>query len=887
MNNLSITLPKYLKDYQEPNYFIDKVELTFVVNYATQQVVVTNQAYYSKNNATSNNSLTLDGEAQLNSIMINDNNLNSNQYQLNKDSLLLDNLPNQFSLTINTTIFPWQNKTCMGLYESRNNLLTQCEAEGFRKITYYQDRPDVMSIFTVNIVSSDDKYNAILSNGNLISDVSENGTRKVTWHDPFKKPSYLFALVIANLASISGNYKTRSGKDVLLEIYAEPKHLEYLGYALESVKRAMQWDEERFNLEYDLERYMIVATSDFNMGAMENKGLNIFNTKYVLASPTTATDNDLIKIEAVIGHEYFHNWTGNRVTCKNWFQLSLKEGLTVFRDQEFTADLHGRGVKRIDDVKALRKMQFPEDAGPLAHSVRPASYVVMDNFYSMTVYEKGAEVVRMYQTILGRDGFNRGMSRYFERHDGQAVTCDDFCHAMFDDNNQIDLQQFMLWYSQAGTPEVKVSDNYNSSTCEYTLHFTQHIPDTPNQINKKPHLIPVKIGLLDSNGHDLLNVTITQGLYIKRDNELVLLLNDYSNSFTFAGVKVKPTPSLLREFSAPVKLEYNYNEAQRLLIINNDSDEFNRFEHLQQFFSTQIKTTYNNMLQGVTPTLDKQLVGALSNLLNNPNLDCNYRALLLSVPNFSEMYSEFSNLDPALLAKAITHAEQQIGELLFDSLVENYNLNLDKTYTFSNSGRRRLKNAALYFIIRTLNHKLDNPNSLQLIETMALGQFRNADNMTDTLAVMLAVNDTNNEIRDIIFNEFYHKWQDNELVMDKWFALQAVSNYVTIEKLNRLLVDKTFIATNPNKIYALLVSFTSNGAVFNSEAGYSFVADQIIAIDKFNPSVASRLVKGFSQVGKMNSNYKNMAKAALQRITNNATCSSNVLEIAGKILQVL
>jgi len=883
----NVPTPKYLKDYQEPNYWVDNVELTFVVDYDKQQVVVSNKAQYRKNAAKQENSLLLDGEAQLDSISIDGNSLNSSQYQLTKDALVLNNLPDEFSLIITTTVHAWQNKTCMGLYASRDNLITQCEAEGFRKITYYQDRPDVMSIFTVHIVCNHNRYNAILSNGNLISDNTEDGTRKVTWHDPFKKPSYLFALVIANLASISSNYTTLSGKNVLLEIYAEKKYHDYLGYALESVKRAMRWDEERFNLEYDLERYMIVATSDFNMGAMENKGLNIFNTKYVLASPDTSTDSDMIKIEAVIGHEYFHNWTGNRVTCKNWFQLSLKEGLTVFRDQEFTADLHGRSVKRIDDVKALRKMQFPEDAGPLAHSVRPESYMVMDNFYSMTVYEKGAEVVRMYQTILGRDGFNRGMALYFKRHDGYAVTCDDFCQAMADAND-INLEQFMLWYSQAGTPQVKVSDEYNASSGEYKIHFTQHIPDTPNQVNKQPHLIPIKIGLLDSNGHDLLDVKVVHGRHIQRTNELILLLDNVQNSFSFANIKAKPTLSLLREFSAPIKLEYNYTNAQRLLIINNDSDEFNRFEHLQQFFSAQIKAIYNDMLGGeAKPSIDKQLILALGNLLNNPNLDTNYRAVLFSVPNFSEMYSEFSSLNPDILAQAIIYLEQEIGEQLFDSLVEHYNLNLDKTYKFANHGRRRLKNVALYFIIRALNRKLDNSHSLQLIETMALGQFHNADNMTDAMAVMLAVNDTKSEIRNIVFHEFYQKWQDNELVMDKWFALQAVSSLTNIELLNRLLVDKTFIATNPNKIYALLVSFTSNGKVFNTDAGYAFVAEQIIAIDKFNPSVASRLVKGFSQVGKMNGNYKKMAKAALQRITANAACSDNVLEITSKILQVL
>lgn len=878
--------PKYLKDYKEPSYWVKTIDLTFEVLDAEKKVLVKSVTHYTKNHNTNQNKLELDGESQLSSISLNERTLNSSEYTLNNNKLTLSNIPDEFTLTVQTIVLPWQNKSYMGLYESRGNILTQCEAEGFRHITYYQDRPDVMAIYTVTIIANKNNFNSMLSNGNLIKEYINGDIRTVTWHDPFKKPCYLFAVVVANLEFITDNYITKSGRKVCLEVYAQPQYLQNLQHAMDSLKRSMKWDENRFNLEYDLDRYMIVATSDFNMGAMENKGLNIFNTKYVLANQHTTTDTDYILIEAVIGHEYFHNWTGNRVTCKNWFQLSLKEGLTVFREQEFTADMHGHSVKRIEDVANLRRRQFPEDNGALAHSVRPESYLAMDNFYTMTVYEKGAEVVRMYQTILGKNGFNKGMKLYFERHDGYAVTCDDFCKAMADANN-FDLSQFMLWYSQAGTPIVTASDSYNPTTHEYILEFTQTIPDTPEQTNKKAHLIPIKIGLLDGGGYDLINFEITQGRYVKHDNGLVLLLDNNQNKFIFKNVVTRPTPSLLREFSAPIVLNYNYTEAQRMLIINHDADEFNRFEHLQQIFVQQIQANYNLILDNKTPTISSNFNKALSSLLNNPNLNPSFIALTFTLPSFAQMLTTLENVNPTALAKAITFVEQEIGEQLFDSFMEIYNLNLTMRYSFNDHGKRALKNIALFYIIRALNRKLDNDHSLQLIETLALGQFHNADNMTDEIAVLSAINNTNSEIRATIFNEFYQKWQNNELVMDKWFALNAASRLTNTDYLNRLLVDKAFISTNPNKIYALLNTFTTNGEKFNTDSGYSFITEQIIAIDKFNPQVASRLVTGFSQVGNMKNSYKSMAKTSLSQILGQNKLSNNVLELASKIINDL
>ena len=901
--------PHYLKDYTEPNYWVSTVNLTFEIDDNSQVVYVDNVTKYHKNINKIDNILELDGDTKLISVKVNDVFITEDKYTLENNILTLKNLPSEFILSIKNEVYPWQNKTCMGLYETRGDLMTQCEAHGFRNITYYQDRPDVMGIFTVNIRTHANKYTTILSNGNQISQNINNGMRETVWHDPFKKPSYLFALVIGNLSKITSQYVTRSHREVLLEVYAHESHLDHLNHAMQSIKNAMRWDEDRFSLEYDLDRYMVVASSDFNMGAMENKGLNIFNTKYVLASPDTATDTDYMNVEAVIGHEYFHNWTGNRVTCKNWFQLSLKEGLTVFRDQEFSADLHNRTIQRIKNVKTLRRAQFPEDAGPLAHPVQPQSYIVMDNFYSVTVYEKGAEVVRMYQTILGKGGFERGLALYLQRHDGQAVTVEDFKNSMMDANN-FDLSQFMLWYSQAGTPHIHVTDEYNFACEEYTLHFTQMIPNTPDNKtgdSKKPHLIPIKIGFLDGSGYAMDKFQITTGRYIWRahddknetfscnntknqdknqdnQNDIILLLDDAHNKFTFSGIKTKPTPSLLQEFSAPVKLHYPYTLSQHMLIINHDYDEFNRFEHLQILFINQIINIYHALLKNEEPVFDKQLTRTLQSIVNNVNLSPEFRALMLTIPTFSDMITEIENIHPVHLTHAIQFVISSIGEEIFDSLLEQYNLNLDTKYSFNNHGRRAFKNSALFYLIHAMNKKLPNNHTLQLIETLSLGQLHNSDNMTDTLGVLTAINNTPNEIRHTIFDEFYNKWHDNELVMDKWFMLQATSSLVNISQLNKLMVDKAFIATNPNKIYALLMSFTTNSGVFHTPDGYSFIIDQIIAIDKFNPTVAARLMSGFNQIAQLNDNYKQTAKDMLQKVIKHSGISDNILELVEKII---
>ncbi len=890
MSNKNI---KYLKDYIPTDYLVDTIELTFIVN-DNKTVEVINISKYYKNPKTTTRNLVLNGEAKLLSATLDSRSLTVDNYQQTNDTLSLNDLPNEFTLSITTLLYPYENKTCMGLYASDNNLITQCEPEGFRMITYYQDRPDVLTTFSTTIIYEDGAFNTVLSNGNRVlanTDIlnkhpkfSSKTHKVVKWHDPFKKPSYLFALIIGNLHLLEDTYTTKSGRQVALEIYTDNQaNLNRSKHAMESLKTAMKWDENRFNLEYDLDNYMIVATNDFNMGAMENKGLNVFNAKYILADKDTATDNDFIMIEAVIGHEYFHNWTGNRITCRDWFQLSLKEGLTVFRDHEFTSDLNNRGVQRISNVKQLRQSQFPVDAGPLAHSVRPESYMEINNFYTTTIYEKGSEVVRMYQTILGIDGFQKGLALYINRHDGTAATCEDFYQSMMDAND-IELSQFMLWYKQAGTPIVNVFGSYKNN--EYTLSFEQIIPDTTMQSNKQAMLIPIKIALIDSSGHELTNITPQNGKYINHKDGLVLLLTDTHNTFIFKDIKSPPIPSLLRGFSAPIKLNFKYTDNERFHLVNHDNDEFNRFEQLQTLIRNYILDLYNKISNRNNDTIiDNKFWLSCTNLLNNINLAPEFRAIVLQLPTFGELLPSIKDANPKILAKAINTFAVLVGENLFDSWMEVYNLNLSLSnkYNFRDSGRRSLKNIALFYIIKALSVKLNNPNSLQLIETLVLGQYHNSHNMTDSFAVLSATRDLDSEIRNLVLNEFYNKWNSNELVIDKWFTIQAMSSLVNTDILNKLMVDQAFIATNPNKIYALLRSFTQNGLKFNTEDGYSFIADKIIIIDKFNPHVASVIAQGFGSVTYLESDYRKYARTALNNILAQENISASVYEIVTKI----
>lgn len=877
----------YLKDYTKPNYLVSDTNLEFIIN-PDQSVCVTSKTNYYKNPTKSDfaNTLELNGSAFLISVALDGKTLKDGQFSHRNDLLTLDNLADEFNLTIITTIKPYENKSCMGLYESNKNLFTQCEPQGFRKITFYQDRPDVLATFTTTIVDTTNQYKVMLSNGNkLAQNTNDQGQHVVTWHDPFPKPSYLFALFAGNLSVLKDNFVTKSKRKVNLEVYVEKHDLAQAQHAMDSLKRAMKWDEDRFNLEYDLDTYMIVATSDFNMGAMENKGLNIFNTKYVLADKDSATDTDFINVELVVGHEYFHNWTGNRVTCRDWFQLSLKEGLTVFRDHEFTADLHNRGVKRISDVSNLRASQFPVDAGALAHCVRPESYLEINNFYTSTIYEKGAEVVRMYQAILGYDGFKQGLALYLLRHDGSAATCEDFCQAMMD-ANQFDLSQFMLWYSQAGTPHVKAHATYDARAQTYTLNFTQSIPDTPGQTNKKPMLIPIKTALFTKDGQQIDNLKLENGRYVSHQMEVVLLLDSETNSFTFKNIKTMPIPSLLREFSAPIKLDFDYSISDHLTLATCDSDEFNRFESLREIFIEKICYLYNNF--GKENPIDESFWQSISKILNDPKLDPQFASVAFHLPNFNEMLTEIGkDINPKVLTLAIKQFGQMLGDKLFDSWMEIYNLNLTMPYKFDDLGKRALKNTALSYMMKALAPKIDNPHTLQLIETLVLGQYDNADNMTDVIAVLNSINNLDIGLREEILDKFYKKWNTNPLVMDKWLAIQAISQLVNVEKISHLMMNKVFVATNPNKIYALLRSFTSNGLVFNSANGYQFIAEQIIGISKFNPQVASLLASGFNQVTYLSKNYQDTAHGILKQILEVPNLCNDVYEIVSKTVKSL
>lgn len=858
---------KYLKDYQATSYLVDTIDLKFEIKDAF--VIVTSKTKYQQNGAS--NSLELSGSAELKSVIIDGN--EQTDYKLADDKLSLNNLPPSFTLEIVTHVDAFNNKSCMGLYASNGNLFTQCEPEGFRKITYYLDRPDVMAKFTTTIIGDKDLYPVLLSNGNKISEKTlANNQIEVIWEDPYKKPSYLFALVAGKFAFIDDTFTTKSGRKVKLEVYSEAESINQCQHCLESLKRAMEWDEKRFNLEYDLDVYMIVASGDFNMGAMENKGLNIFNTKYVLAESKTATDTDFIYVEAVVGHEYFHNWTGNRVTCRDWFQLSLKEGLTVFRDQEFTADLHSRTVKRIQDVKNLRQMQFTEDASPLSHPVRPESYMEINNFYTMTVYEKGAEVVRMYQTILGKEGFNHGLALYFARHDGYAVTCEDFCKAMAD-ANKIDLSQFMLWYSQSGTPHLSISDHYNEETKEYSITFKQSIPNNPTA---KAMLIPVSIGLILENGKNIIP-DIKSYNSIIRDNEVILLLNEAENTFIFSGISEKPTPSILRGFSAPVIINYAYNENQLYTLARHDNDSFNRWEALQSIYKTEINRIYHSEAPEKLE-INQNITKIISELLNNATIDPALKALSINLPAFAELSISYPNTDVKKLVESIKRLKSIIANELEAQLLAVYKDNQTVSYDFKDAGKRALKNTLLGYLMQS-------SNADKYVELVA-AQYKNADNMTDKIGALSAINDNDSPVRHQLLDNFAQEYANYPLVMDKWFSLQSQSQLPdTIDNVANLLNHASFDKENPNKLYSLVRAFTANPIYFNTDAGYNFIAEEIIRIDSFNPGVSGRIANGFSSIANYESKYQTLVKPQLQKIMAKENLSRDVYEIISKTLQ--
>ncbi len=870
----------YRKDYTVPSYLVETVELGFDLDPA--RTIVANRLTLRRNPGSAQREIELYGEdIELVALRLNGRTLAEGDYALDGKLLRIANAPEQVVLEIETLCVPEQNTTLSGLYVSNGNFFTQCEAEGFRRITFFPDRPDVMAKYTVMLRADKERYPVLLSNGNLVEEGDlEDGRHYAKWEDPFPKPSYLFALVAARLVRQEETIRLADGRDALLQVWVEEGNLDKTDYAMQSLKNSIRWDEERWGLELDLDRFMIVATSDFNMGAMENKGLNIFNTKFVLANPRVATDIDFQGIEAVVGHEYFHNWTGNRVTCRDWFQLSLKEGLTVFRDQEFSADMigteTGRAISRIDQVRTLRQAQFPEDAGPMAHPVRPDSYVEINNFYTVTVYEKGAEVVRMYQTLLGREVFRKGMDLYFERHDGQAVECDDFRRAMADASGR-DLGQFERWYSQAGTPLLRAETRYDEQAGTYTLKLSQSCPPTPGQPEKLPFHIPVAVGLLAADGRDLPLTIDGEDL----GTTAVLELTEAEQSFVFTGVREQPTPSLLRNFSAPVILQYGYSDADLLHLFSHDSDPVNRWEAGQRLAMGRLLKLTGEAAAGSRLDLDDTFVEAMRKMLVDESLDPGFREQALLLPSETMIAEQLQDVDPLAVHMARQFVRADIGTRLREELLAQYEANQtpgEYSPDAASAGRRALKNLALSYLTAA-----PDAHSLALAEH----QFDEATNMTDRVAALGALVHARADSAVPALERFYDEFQDEALVVDKWFALQASAATTNVGAVRALMTHPAFSLRNPNRARSLVSTFcVANPVQFHAPdgSGYRFWAEQVIALDALNPQVASRLARAMDRWRRYAPALRVHMEAALRQVAGVGKLSNDVREVVGKAL---
>lgn len=873
--------PIYLKDYRTPAYLVENIDLVFELDGEKTRVTSVQSIRLNPDRQGSSEPLILFGrELLLEQLTLDGRLLSSEDYTLDDEQLCIESVPESFTLEVITNIAPASNTSLEGLYLSSGNFCTQCEAQGFRKITYYPDRPDVMAKFTTRIVADKAVYPVLLSNGNLLEQGDLDGGRHYAlWEDPFPKPSYLFALVAGDLVCIEDRYATMSGRDVLLQIYVESRNKDYCDHAMESLKKSMDWDEEVFGLEYDLDRYMIVAVDDFNMGAMENKGLNVFNSKYVLAHSETATDSDFLAVEEVIGHEYFHNWTGNRVTCRDWFQLSLKEGLTVFRDQEFSADMNSAAVKRIDDVRVLRQSQFPEDAGPMAHPVRPASYVEINNFYTVTVYNKGGEVIRMLQTLLGREKFVQGVQLYLQRHDGQAVTTDDFVKAM-EDAGKVDLQQFRRWYDQAGTPKVAVEQEYDAEKNTLTLHLSQECSATPGQQEKLPFHIPLTVGLLDSRGKDM--PLPLEGEVKAGETTRVLELTEAQQSFRLEGIEEEPVLSLLRNFSAPVQLKSNDSSNVLAFRLAHDSDPFNRWEAGQLLAQQEMLRLLEAYRQGDIAALSPKFVDAWRKALADRSADKSLLSQLLILPGELYLAEQVDEIDPEAIRQVRNRARRQLAMESQALLLERYQeCGSEGDYSLEPEevGRRSLRSFCLGSLMLLEEQDVDR---------LCLEQYRLADNMTDRMAAFSCVADSQMEKRQEILDDFYSQWQAHPLVIDKWFMLQAMSHRETVfEEVNSLLQHPAFTLKNPNRVRSLLGVFAGgNLAGFHRAdgAGYRLLADQILKLDASNPQVAARLAGPFSRWKRLEPNRRELMRAQLERMQGEKL-SRDLYEIVSKSLK--
>ena len=875
----------YLKDYQPPAYWIEKTDLNFDLH--EDYALVTASLELRRNaDRGADAELKLHGQKlELLEVAIDDRVLSADEYSVSPDFLTIPSVPESFVLRCKTRIKPQENTSLEGLYKSRTMFCTQCEAEGFRKITYYMDRPDVMSVFTVHIEADAERYPVLLSNGNKIEAVpADNGRHRVSWHDPFPKPAYLFALVAGDLSHIEDQFHTCNGKDVCLRIYVEPKDIDKCDHAMTSLKRSMRWDEDTFGREYDLELFNIVAVDDFNMGAMENKSLNIFNSSCILATPETTTDAGFEKVDAIVAHEYFHNWSGNRVTCRDWFQLSLKEGFTVFRDAEYSSDVGSRTVKRIEDVSILRTVQFAEDAGPMAHPIRPDSFIEISNFYTVTVYEKGAEVVRMIHTLLGAENFRKGSDLYFDRHDGQAVTCEEFVKAM-EDASGVDLGQFRNWYSQAGTPTLSVRDSYDENAETYTLQVEQSCPATPGQEDKLPFVIPLAMGLLGDAGNLPLKVQGQDTDFETSDNtHQVLIIDKPSQSFVFEGVKEKPVPSLLRGFSAPVRLDYNFSAQNLYALMSRDGDGFVRWDSAQQLAVHVIGEVQAQLKAGEAVQGDPLLPQAFGNLLRDESLEPAMVADMLVLP--SENYlAELASHRGGADVESIHNARNAVRTVIADAQEELFEktyhrLESDQAYSADadQMGARSLRNAALDYLCSTGGLHLD----------LARSQFDSAHNMTDRMAALRAVAFYGSEQqRAAVLNDFYQLFKDETLVINQWFALQAsIPGENGLARVQSLMQHSDFDINNPNKARSLIGVFAANNPVnFHSidGAGYQFLADMVLKLDAINPQIASRLLGPLTKWQNF-AGRAELMRAQLQRLADSPDLSPDVFEVVNKSL---
>ena len=905
----------YLKDYRPPQFLIDTVDLH--IDLAEEWTTVKAKLNFSRNPASSENSktLVLNGQKmELMAVILDKVELKQDQYQVDESQLTINDVPEKFVLSTEVRIQPQNNTELEGLYKSSKLFCTQCESEGFRKITYFLDRPDVMSLYSTTISADPQLYPVMLSNGNLLdSGKLTDGRHWVKWEDPFPKPAYLFALVAGDLLHIEDSFRTSSGREVKLQIYVEAENIEFCDHAMRSLKESMRWDEERFGREYDLDLFMIVAVNDFNMGAMENKGLNIFNSKLILASQETATDTDFYNIQGVVGHEYFHNWSGNRVTCRDWFQLSLKEGVTVFRDQEFSSDLNSRAVQRIADADRLRVHQFPEDAGPMSHPIRPDSYMEINNFYTMTVYEKGAEVVRMIYTLLGRENFRKGTDLYFDRHDGQAVTCDNFVAAM-EDANGVDLQQFRRWYGQSGTPELHIRGSHDPEAKTYSLTVRQSCPDTAGQkgfgaekskndehekqtapveiqnskqnahhsFQKQPFHIPLALGLLAADG-DTLPLKLTGCTAEKNQDTIILELRKQSETFVFENIPAAPVPSLLRGFSAPVKLLFDYSIADLAFLLANDTDEFNRWETGQQLM-IRISLEQIQRFQNHEPfNLPSELENAFRSLLNQTQeSDSALLALALSFPNEPYLGEFMDVIDVDAIHETRTFLRKELAQKLQPEFKKTY-LEFQEEGAFKidqhSMGRRSLKNVCLSYL-----SELGSLDIRKLTQT----QFRKNENMTDVAGALGVLTHLDCPERETAFSEFEKMWRKNTVVMDKWFALQAISCLPkTLDHVRKLTSHSAYEENNPNKIRALISTFSRfNQLRFHAGdgSGYEFIAEQVLRLDPLNPQIAARLVSVFNNWEKFTETHKTKMNYQLKRIVKTPKLSGDVFEIVSKAL---